>query len=102
MDHLGRHRRVLTQRLVEFALQVDPVEREDDVGLLEDVGNRGRGPETRLDRMQRMLGRERSRGLHVGEHDCAERFRKFDPRLPVFLAAGHPAHQDDGLFGIDQ
>ena len=44
-----------------------------------------------------MLGRERRRGLHVGEHRRAKRLGELDARLPVVLAARHPAHQDHRL-----
>ena len=102
VNDLGFDLRVLAQGLDEMTLQVHPVQRQDNVGILGHLGRCRRGTEARLERMQRMIRREGGRQLCIGQHGGAERLGEFDARIPVLGLARAAAEQDQRLLRIDQ
>jgi hypothetical protein len=81
-------------------VQVDPVEREDDVGLGQDLTRAFAKNVERIDRMRRMIGREHRAGFQVRHHDRAEALGELDARIPNFLVALTAAHQHHDLLPL--
>ena len=100
--HLDHGRRRHAADRLEGAAEIDPVEAEDDVGVLhrgdQIVGGEGR----RIADVQRMIGRERRADLEVGGDARVDRLGELDAALPVLDLARHAAGQDQRLLGAEQ
>ena len=82
----------LTQR----AAEIDPVERDDDIGFAQQFA---RIPAEHVERrtvMRRMIGRKHGALLEIGHHAGAEPLGEFYARRPVFGLARAAANHDDG------
>ena len=80
--------------LPQCAAEIDPVERQDDVGLAQELARRLGEHVERRQVMRRMVGREHRALLEVGHHAGAEPLGETDARLPEFRLARTAAEQD--------
>ena len=100
-DYL-RGNRLIGPGLLERAGQIQPVQREHDVGAAQGLRHRRREEKACRAGVQRMTGGEGSAHLEVGQHPSAELFGQGHPRLPAFLRTRHTARKNEGLLRRDQ
>ena len=101
-DDLGRD---LSDRpgLPQRAAEIDPVQRQDDVGFAEKLARRFGEHVERRQIMRRMVGRKHRAQLEVAHHAGAEPLGEPDARLPAFrLARAAPEHDHRPLGAREQ
>ena len=84
---------------LERAGEVDPVEAEDDVGLLDRRHQLVVDERRRRADVQRMIGRKGRADLEVGADLGAERLGERDARRPGLRVARQPAGEDQRMLG---
>jgi hypothetical protein len=97
LDHLAGRR---SAQRPQGASEVDPVEAEDDVGLLEEGRQLVLGEILGCVDMQGMIGGERRPDLEARRHPGADRLGERDPLFPRGDVAGDAAGQDHGMLGV--
>ena len=115
--HVGAGMQVLVERagddfcryiadvlgLAQRAAEIDPIERDDDIGFAQQFARVLAEHVERRTVMRRMIGREHGALLEVGHHAGAEPLGKLYARRPVFgLARAAAEHDDRPLRALQQ
>ncbi len=88
--------------LAQRTAEIDPVERQNDVGLADELARRlGKNIERRQ-MMRGMVGREHRALLEIRHHAGAEALGEIDARLPEFRPARPAPEHDDRPLGARQ
>ena len=81
--------------LAQRAAEIDPIEREDDIGFAQQLARVLAEHVERRTVMRRMIGREHRALLEIGHHAGAEPFGELYARRPEFGFARAAAEHDD-------
>ena len=90
-------------RLAQRAAEIDPVERDDDIGFAQQFARILAEHVERRTVMRRMIGREHRALLEVGDDASAKPLGELDARRPVFgLARAAAEHENRPLRALQQ